>query len=40
LFHLWHRESDRSQLPENQQRLDALLASPRTEATRGLNQYS
>ncbi len=40
LFHLWHRENDRSRLPENQQRLDALLASPRIEAQQGLSQYS
>ena len=40
LFHLWHRENDRSRLPENQQRLEALLASPRTVAERGLDQYS
>jgi glycosyltransferase involved in cell wall biosynthesis len=40
LFHLWHRENDRSQLPENQRRLDALLASTQIEAQQGLNQYA
>jgi glycosyltransferase involved in cell wall biosynthesis len=40
LFHLWHRENDRSRLPENQRRLDALLATPRTVAEQGLNRYS
>lgn len=40
LFHLWHNENDRSQLPENQRRLDALLASPRIEAQQGLSQYA
>lgn len=40
LFHLWHPENDRSRLPENQRRLDALLASPRTVAEHGLDQYS
>jgi glycosyltransferase involved in cell wall biosynthesis len=40
LFHLWHRENDRSRLPENQRRLDALLAAPRTVAEQGLNRYS
>jgi glycosyltransferase involved in cell wall biosynthesis len=27
VFHLWHREWDRSRLPENQRRLDEILAS-------------
>lgn len=40
LFHLWHRENDRSRLPENQQQLDALLVNPRIKAQQGLNQYS
>lgn len=40
LFHLWHRENDRSRLPENQRRLDALLASTGALAERGLDQYS
>lgn len=39
LFHLWHRENDRSRLPENQQRLNQLLATPRIEAVQGLRQY-
>ena len=40
VFHLWHRENDRSQLAENQRQLDALLASHRIEAQLGLDQYS
>jgi len=40
LFHLWHRENDRSLLPENQRRIDELLASPRIEAQQGLSQYA
>jgi glycosyltransferase involved in cell wall biosynthesis len=39
VFHLWHRENDRSQLVRNQQRLDELLRSNQTRATRGLEQY-
>ena len=40
VLHLWHRENDRSRLPENQRRLDELLASSRIEAQLGLNQYA
>lgn len=40
VLHLWHRENDRSRLPENQRRLDELLASNRTAAQLGLNQYA
>jgi glycosyltransferase involved in cell wall biosynthesis len=39
LIHLWHREQDKARLPENAARLDAVLASGRTVASRGLNQY-
>jgi glycosyltransferase involved in cell wall biosynthesis len=39
LFHLWHPEYDRGQLPENRRRLDELLASQRVEALVGLRQY-
>lgn len=39
VFHLWHRENDRSQLTENQQRLDAILRSRRTEAAIGVARY-
>lgn len=39
LFHLWHRENDRSRLAGNQRRLDEILASHRTEALIGVNQY-
>lgn len=40
VFHLWHRENDRSQLPENQKRLDEIITSDRIEARLGLNQYA
>jgi len=40
VLHLWHRENDRSALPENQRRLDEILASGRIEAERGLSQYA
>jgi glycosyltransferase involved in cell wall biosynthesis len=40
VFHLWHRENDRTKLPENRRRLDALLASQRTAAEVGLDRYT
>ena len=40
VFHLWHAENDRSQLPENQRRLDAVLSSNRVRAQTGIDQYS
>jgi glycosyltransferase involved in cell wall biosynthesis len=40
VFHLWHRENDRSRLPENQKRLDDIIASDRIEARLGMNQIS
>lgn len=39
VLHLWHRESDRSGLAENQRRLQSLLASHHTAAQLGLNQH-
>lgn len=39
LFHLWHRESDRSGLEENRKRLDAVIRSSCTRATLGVDQY-
>ena len=39
VFHLWHDEWDRSRLPENQRRLDEILASQRIEASVGLDRY-
>ena len=39
VFHLWHRESDRGRLPENQRLLDDLIASTRTRAALGVDQY-
>lgn len=38
-FHLWHRENDRGLLPENQRRLEALIASDRVRAEVGLDRY-
>ena len=40
VFHLWHRENDRTRLPENQVRLDELMASRRVGALEGLDRYS
>ena len=37
VLHLWHREQDRARLPENEARLDAVLASDRILATQGLS---
>jgi predicted glycosyltransferase involved in capsule biosynthesis len=39
VFHLWHPENDRSQLKENQKRLDQILASKHTMAAIGIDQY-
>jgi glycosyltransferase involved in cell wall biosynthesis len=40
VFHLWHRESDRGKLAENQKRLDELIASDRYRAETGLDRYT
>jgi glycosyltransferase involved in cell wall biosynthesis len=40
VFHLWHRENDRSRLAENRSRLDEILASDRVTAVEGLDRYS
>jgi hypothetical protein len=37
VLHLWHAEADRSRLPDNERRLDAILASRRIRAERGLS---
>jgi glycosyltransferase involved in cell wall biosynthesis len=37
VLHLWHPEADRSQLAENQRRLDQVSASGRVRAVRGLS---
>jgi hypothetical protein len=39
VYHLWHPEFDRGRLAENQRRLDEILASLRTEALVGVDQY-
>ena len=39
VFHLWHRENDRSGLARNRQRLDEIMTSRRTEALVGVDQY-
>jgi glycosyltransferase involved in cell wall biosynthesis len=39
VFHLWHKESDRSQLAENQRRLQQLLIATHLRALKGLDQY-
>jgi glycosyltransferase involved in cell wall biosynthesis len=38
VIHLWHPESDRSYLPDNQQRLDAIERSDRVRAIAGLSR--
>jgi glycosyltransferase involved in cell wall biosynthesis len=38
VFHLWHPESDRSSLPENQRRLDAVERADRVRALNGLSR--
>lgn len=40
VLHLWHRENDRSGLPENDRRLADLLASDRIRATQGVDAYT
>ncbi|MGZ5127359.1 MAG: glycosyltransferase family 2 protein [Burkholderiales bacterium] len=40
VFHLWHHDNDRTQLAENQRRLDTILASEQVAAVVGLDQYS
>jgi glycosyltransferase involved in cell wall biosynthesis len=37
VLHLWHPEADRSRLPDNQRRLDAVIASKRIRAEQGLS---
>ena len=39
VFHLWHREADKRGLTENQRLLDGLIASQRTHAKPGADQY-
>ena len=39
VLHLWHKEPDRSNLVENQQRLEAALAATHIRAELGVDQY-
>lgn len=39
VFHLWHKENDRSGLRGNSERLNDLINSDRVYAPRGVNQY-
>lgn len=39
VFHLWHRENDRSALEENQRKLDELMSSDRVRASEGIDRY-
>lgn len=39
VFHLWHPEQDRSAMPENRARLEALIRSDRVWAEKGLDRY-
>jgi len=40
VFHLWHAENPRERLHANEERLNALLATKRRRAERGLDQYA
>lgn len=40
VFHLWHRENDRTGLSENQRHLQEILGSNRVVALEGLDRYS
>ncbi len=39
VFHLWHREADKRGFEENQRLLDDLIASGRSRARLGVDQY-
>ncbi len=39
VFHLWHPEQNRTGLPDNQARLEALLQSKTSRSSMGLDQY-
>lgn len=39
VFHLWHRENDRSQLEENRRRLQQVLQATHIRARQGVDQY-
>lgn len=39
VLHLWHKENDRSQLEENQRRLQQVLNATHTRSMRGVDQY-
>ena len=39
VFHLWHREADKTGFEENQRLLDELIASRRSRAKLGVDQY-
>ena len=39
VFHLWHREQDKSEYSKNRQRLEEMLRSRQVAAIRGLDQY-
>jgi len=38
VLHLWHPESDRSALPENERRLDEVARGARVRALEGLSR--
>jgi glycosyltransferase involved in cell wall biosynthesis len=40
VIHLWHPEADRSQLPANDQQLEAIITSDRIRARHGLSQVA
>jgi glycosyltransferase involved in cell wall biosynthesis len=40
VIHLWHAEADRSYLPDNERKLDGVVASERVRAQRGLSSLA
>jgi predicted glycosyltransferase involved in capsule biosynthesis len=39
VYHLWHKENDRSHLEENQRRLQQVLNATHVRAFKGMDQY-
>jgi hypothetical protein len=40
VIHLWHPESDRSSLPQNERRLDEVARGSRVRAIQGLSRIN
>jgi glycosyltransferase involved in cell wall biosynthesis len=39
VFHLWHKENDRSRMEQNEQKLEQVLKSAHIKAAQGLDRY-